>query len=295
MAYVLAAAAAVLAIAVRPALAPPGSRWLDAALLLYVVVVAASLVPLPPDLRFALSPSTRIIDLTLRLGDSASSSRRSALDRSGRRPGVARAGDGHAAAVPVRPHGLRARRRAPVRPRDCGAGPGAGRGRHGAARDRAAAAVLDVPDAIGDAVRAVHEPQRLRDLARDGAAAHGRLSDRPAAVAADARRPPGGPRRGVRQHGDVAHDRHRPHGGGPRRRAVAIGVDRGRRGARRALGAVGRADAAAGTRLAAGRLRRHRAHRGRLREHERDVGQGQRDDAGWDSADEAPSGARRCR
>jgi putative inorganic carbon (HCO3(-)) transporter len=74
MAYVLAAATAVLAIAVRPPLAPPGSRWLDAALLLYVAVVAASLVPLPPGLRFALSPSTRIIDLTLRLGDSAASS-----------------------------------------------------------------------------------------------------------------------------------------------------------------------------------------------------------------------------
>jgi putative inorganic carbon (HCO3(-)) transporter len=74
MAYVLAAAAAVLAMAVRPAVAPPGSRWLDATLLLYVAVVAASLVPLPADLRFALSPSTRIIDLTLRLGDSAASS-----------------------------------------------------------------------------------------------------------------------------------------------------------------------------------------------------------------------------
>lgn len=73
MAYVLAAATAVLAIAVRPALAPAGNRWLDAALLLYVVVVAASLVPLPTALRFALSPSTRIIDLTLRLGDGAAS------------------------------------------------------------------------------------------------------------------------------------------------------------------------------------------------------------------------------
>jgi putative inorganic carbon (HCO3(-)) transporter len=74
MAYGLAAAAAVLAISVRPALATPGSRCLDAALLLSVVVVAASLVPLPPAFRFALSPSTRIIDLTLRLGDSAASS-----------------------------------------------------------------------------------------------------------------------------------------------------------------------------------------------------------------------------
>jgi len=73
MAYVLAAAAALLAIAVRPAFAPPGNRWLDAALLLYVVVVAASLVPLPAALRFALSPSSRIIDLTLRIGDSAAS------------------------------------------------------------------------------------------------------------------------------------------------------------------------------------------------------------------------------
>ena len=74
MAYLLAAAAAVLAIAVRPALTTPGNRWLDAALVLYVVVVAASLVPLPPGLRFAPSPSTRIIDLTLRIGDSAASS-----------------------------------------------------------------------------------------------------------------------------------------------------------------------------------------------------------------------------
>ncbi len=136
MAYVLAAAAAVLAIAVRPAFAPPGNRWLDAALLLYVVVVAASLVPLPPALRFALSPSTRIIDLTLRLGDSAASSaaaRPLSIDPAAGRVSLALAVAMLLLFLSAR-DGLRARRRAPVRPRDRGPGPRAGRRRHGAAR-----------------------------------------------------------------------------------------------------------------------------------------------------------------
>ena len=67
MAYVLAASAAVLASVVRPAVARPGSRWLDAALLAYVLLVAAALVPLPPSIRLALSPAARVVDLALQL------------------------------------------------------------------------------------------------------------------------------------------------------------------------------------------------------------------------------------
>ena len=69
MAYVLAVSAVVLALAVRPAIAGPDSRWLDLFLLLYALAVAASIVRLPPNLRFALSPASRVIDLTLRLGE----------------------------------------------------------------------------------------------------------------------------------------------------------------------------------------------------------------------------------
>jgi O-antigen ligase len=69
MSYVLAAAAVTLTLAVRPVIARPGFRLLDLALLAYLVVIAASLVPLPPDVRLALSPASRIVDLALRLGE----------------------------------------------------------------------------------------------------------------------------------------------------------------------------------------------------------------------------------
>ena len=72
MAYALAAAAAVLAIVVRPALARAGSRWLDLGLVASVLVVAAGIVPLVPGVRFALSPATRSIDLSLRIDGPAS-------------------------------------------------------------------------------------------------------------------------------------------------------------------------------------------------------------------------------
>ena len=175
-------------------------------------------------------PSTRIIDLTLRLGDSAATS-------------------GAARPLSIDPAAGRCRLRWPrpccccscARARSsraeacagaCARSPGLGLVLAavgiGAARHRATAALLDVSDAVGDAVRAVHEPQRLRDLARDGAAADGRLPDRAAAIAPNAR-PSAGRRRGIRQHGDVAHDGGRPDGRGSRRRTVAIGLDRRRR------------------------------------------------------------------
>ncbi len=67
MAYALAAAAVILALVVRPSIAGAGHRWLDLALVAYLLVAAASLVPAPPAIRLALSPATRTIDLSLRL------------------------------------------------------------------------------------------------------------------------------------------------------------------------------------------------------------------------------------
>jgi O-antigen ligase len=53
-----------------------GGRLLDLGLLAYVVIIAASLVPLPPPVRLALSPATRIVDLALRLGDAPTTATR---------------------------------------------------------------------------------------------------------------------------------------------------------------------------------------------------------------------------
>lgn len=72
MAYALAIAAGVLALAIRPGVAQRGWRWLDLALLAYALVVAAALVPLPPGVRLALSPASRVIDVTLQLGEAPS-------------------------------------------------------------------------------------------------------------------------------------------------------------------------------------------------------------------------------
>jgi O-antigen ligase len=67
MAYLLAAAALVLMLVVHPRVFHGGSRWLDVALVAYVSIVAAAIVPLSPDIRLALSPGTRAIDLTFQL------------------------------------------------------------------------------------------------------------------------------------------------------------------------------------------------------------------------------------
>ena len=127
MAYPLAAAALVLAIAVRPALAPPGSRWLDArapALRRGRRPVSSSRCRPASASR---SPRPRASSTSmLRLGDARPSRSRhaaSALDQSGGRQSIARAGHDRAPAVLVRADALRARRRAPVRPLDRGAGP----------------------------------------------------------------------------------------------------------------------------------------------------------------------------
>jgi len=67
MAYLLAAATIILTCVVRPAIARLGNRWLDFALVAYVLVVAAAIVPLSPAIRLAMSPATRAIDLTFQL------------------------------------------------------------------------------------------------------------------------------------------------------------------------------------------------------------------------------------
>ena len=72
MAYPMGFVAVVLAIIVRPPVARSGTRWLDAALVLYVVFVAIQLIPLAPALRLGLSPALRGIDLRLRVDVPAS-------------------------------------------------------------------------------------------------------------------------------------------------------------------------------------------------------------------------------
>jgi putative inorganic carbon (HCO3(-)) transporter len=61
------AGAVLLAAAVRPPVARRGGRVLDIALCAALIVVAAQLVPLPPRLRLALSPSSARMDSGLRL------------------------------------------------------------------------------------------------------------------------------------------------------------------------------------------------------------------------------------
>jgi O-antigen ligase len=63
----MAAAAVIIALVVRPSVAPRGFRWLDAALLAYLALMLLQLVPLAPHVRLALSPAVRILDLRLRL------------------------------------------------------------------------------------------------------------------------------------------------------------------------------------------------------------------------------------
>jgi len=66
-AYPMAAVAIVLAFVVRPPVARNDVRWVDIALVAYVALTALQLVPLPPQLRLALSPAARVVDLRLRL------------------------------------------------------------------------------------------------------------------------------------------------------------------------------------------------------------------------------------
>ena len=181
MAYLLAGATLVLALVVRPAVARRGSRWLDAALVAYVAVVAAAIVPLPPAIRLALSPATRTIDLTFQLdGTPAAASegvRALSIDPAATTVTLAlsiallllfwcaRAVFAHG--------GVRLCVRAI-------AGLGLVLAAFGiaAACDGSPPPLLDVSDEIRLAVRAVHEPQRFRNLAGDGAAADRRLPDR---------------------------------------------------------------------------------------------------------------------
>jgi len=67
MAYPLAAIAAGLTLAVRPAILGRDTRWLDLALIVYVLFVGLQSVPLPPDLRLRASPALRSVDLQLRV------------------------------------------------------------------------------------------------------------------------------------------------------------------------------------------------------------------------------------
>ena len=69
MVEVLALAALILFIIIRPAVARAGNRWLDLALVACALVVALSLIPLPQALRNTLSPAARIVDLALQLTD----------------------------------------------------------------------------------------------------------------------------------------------------------------------------------------------------------------------------------
>jgi O-antigen ligase len=67
MAWPLAAAAVCLTPVVGPAVGGRGTRWLDAALIVYVALVTLQRIPLPPDLRLRLSPALRGVDLQLRV------------------------------------------------------------------------------------------------------------------------------------------------------------------------------------------------------------------------------------
>ncbi len=67
LAYPMAAVAISLTLLVRPSILRGDTRWLDLALLLYVALVAAQLLPLSPGRRLAASPALRKIDLQLRI------------------------------------------------------------------------------------------------------------------------------------------------------------------------------------------------------------------------------------
>ncbi len=66
-AYPLAAAALVLLLIVRPSVFRNGFFWIDLGLVACTALIALQLVPLPPQVRLALSPAVRGVDLRLRL------------------------------------------------------------------------------------------------------------------------------------------------------------------------------------------------------------------------------------
>ena len=67
MAYAIAVAAIVLALVVGPSVARGRARWLDVALVAYVLLLALQLMPMTPPIRLALSPAVRGVDVRLRL------------------------------------------------------------------------------------------------------------------------------------------------------------------------------------------------------------------------------------
>jgi len=63
----MAVAAVLLLLVARPSVFRGDFLWLDVALVAYVALMALQAAPLPPALRFALSPAARLVDLRLRL------------------------------------------------------------------------------------------------------------------------------------------------------------------------------------------------------------------------------------
>src|SRR6185369_985619 len=67
MAYPLAAAAIGLTAAVRPPILRRETRWLDLALIVYLLFMGVQRVPVPPGVRLGVSPALRGVDLQLRV------------------------------------------------------------------------------------------------------------------------------------------------------------------------------------------------------------------------------------
>ncbi len=67
LAYLLVAAAVILALVVRPSIGRGDLRWLDVGLVVFIALLGVQLIPLPASLRLALSPALRGVDLQLRL------------------------------------------------------------------------------------------------------------------------------------------------------------------------------------------------------------------------------------
>ena len=63
----MAGAGVLLLLIVRPSVLRGDFRWIDIAVILYLVLMALQAVPVSPALRLALSPATRLVDLRLRL------------------------------------------------------------------------------------------------------------------------------------------------------------------------------------------------------------------------------------
>jgi O-antigen ligase len=67
MAYLMAGIAVAILLIIRPSIIRGDFVWIDLALAAYLGLIALQLVPLSPQLRLALSPATRVVDLRLRL------------------------------------------------------------------------------------------------------------------------------------------------------------------------------------------------------------------------------------